>query len=153
MCFLWSNAELELGVCLKKEPEPGCTVPLDMIKPVAEDGEKEGALWTPTPAARLTSQCLLLLFLLSPFPAPTGQCRTSYLRLCINILLDLEKAQILHPWAGCLGATLPQTPLLPGPLQAALLPSTHWRPKDACSPWDGWAEPRSLANYENGKLS
>ena len=50
MCFLWSNAELELGVCLKKEPEPDCNVPLDMIKPVAEDGEKEGALWNP-PAA------------------------------------------------------------------------------------------------------
>lgn len=62
------------------------------------------------------------------------------------MLLVLEKAQILHPRAGCLGATLPQMPTLTGPLQAALLPSTHWRPMDACAPWDGWAEQLSLAN-------
>lgn len=140
MCFLWSSAELELGVCLKKEP--GCTVTSDYIKACGSRWRERGSpLNTP-----LTPQCFLSLLLLSPFQALTGQCRTSYLRLCISTLLGLENAQDLYSRAGCLGAALPQTPPLTGPLQAAVLPPTHWRSVGACSPWDGWAEPHSVAN-------
>ena len=39
--FLWSNVELELGVSFKKRPEPGCSLPWDPWKPVAEEATKE----------------------------------------------------------------------------------------------------------------
>lgn len=91
MCFLWSSAELELGICFKKGAEPGRAVPLDCVEACGwrgNDGEGEGAPHTPS------APCF---FSLSPLSVLTGQCRTSYLWLNINTLLGLENAQDLHP--------------------------------------------------------
>lgn len=125
MCFLWSNAELELGVCLKKEPEPGCTVPLDMIKPVAEDGRKREPFEHPPPHPPYLSR-LTLAFPPQSFASSNWAVQKFLPKAVHQHTVGPAEGSDFAPSRWGSGYTLP-----------------HQRPIDASS---SWAEPVSLAN-------